>query len=85
MLRFLDQTTTFLPREATLNVPEERTGLLFVFRAFDRVSYAILLNTTDPVTVGDVVRQPVARRAAPSPRSRHERRCPHAGRGRRSR
>jgi len=29
-----------------------------VFRVFDRVSYAILLNTTDPVQVGDFIRKP---------------------------
>ena len=57
MLRFLDQTTTFLPQHQ-LQVPDERVGLLFVFRVFERVSYAILLNTTDPVVVGDAVRRP---------------------------
>lgn len=57
MLRFLDQTTTFLPKNQ-LQVPDERAGLLFVFRVFDRVAYAILLNATDPVVVGDVVRRP---------------------------
>lgn len=57
MLRFLDQTTTFLPKNQ-LQVPDERIGLLFVFRVFDRVAYALLLNTTDPVTVGDSVRRP---------------------------
>jgi len=29
-----------------------------VFRVFDNVSFAILLNTTDPVTPGDYVRNP---------------------------
>ncbi|MEO8485244.1 MAG: LysM peptidoglycan-binding domain-containing protein [Betaproteobacteria bacterium] len=57
MLRFLDQTTTFLPQK-TLAVPDERVGLMFVFRVFDRVAYAILLNTTDPILVGDAVRRP---------------------------
>jgi len=57
MLRFLDQTTTFLPKQQ-LAVPDERAGLLFVFRVFDNVAYAILLNTTDPVVVGDAVRRP---------------------------
>jgi|SoiMethySBSTD1v2_1073268.scaffolds.fasta_scaffold540450_2 hypothetical protein len=57
MLRFLDQTTVFVP-DRYLNVPEERVGLVFVFRTFDRVSYGLLLNTTDPVTVGDFVRKP---------------------------
>jgi hypothetical protein len=32
--------------------------LLFVFRVFDRVAYAVVLNTTDPVFPGDVVRKP---------------------------
>ena len=44
--------------ERWLNVPDERSGLLFVFRVFDRVSYALLLNTTDPVVVGNIVRNP---------------------------
>jgi LysM domain-containing protein len=57
LLRYLDQTTYFTP-DHYLQVPEERTGLMFVFRAFDRVSYALLVNTTDPVVVGDVFRKP---------------------------
>src|SRR5205823_4834782 len=37
----------------TLQTPAERIGLLFVFRVFDYVSFAILLNTIDPVAPGD--------------------------------
>jgi len=37
---------------------DERTGLMFVFRTFDHVSYAVLLNTTDPVRPGDYARTP---------------------------
>jgi hypothetical protein len=50
--------TRFFQPERLLDVPDERSGLLFVFRVFDRVAYAIVLNTTDPVAVGDYVRNP---------------------------
>lgn len=57
IVRFLEQTTWFV-KDKFLEVPQERTGLMFVFRTFDRVAYAILLNTTDPVQIGDYVRKP---------------------------
>jgi hypothetical protein len=57
ILRYLDQSTWYTP-DHYLDVPEERVGLMFVFRTFDKVSYAVLLNTTDPVVVGDHYRQP---------------------------
>ena len=57
ILRFLDPTKTFTP--AVLVSPaDERVGLMFVFRTFDRVSYAIVLNTTEPVRPGDYGRTP---------------------------
>lgn len=57
ILRFLDSTTVFTPREY-VQPADERTGLMFVFRTFDRVSYAVVLNTTDPVRPGDYARTP---------------------------
>jgi|KBSSwiStaDraftv2_1062776.scaffolds.fasta_scaffold00638_10 hypothetical protein len=57
ILRFLDNTTGFTPRE-WVQPADERTGLLFVFRTFDRVSYAVVLNSTDPVRTGDYARKP---------------------------
>jgi hypothetical protein len=57
IVRFIDQTVSYKP-EAYLNIPDERTGLLFVYRVFDRVSYGILVNTTDPISVGDLARNP---------------------------
>jgi hypothetical protein len=53
-----DQTQVLQPVRADLAVPDERTGLVFVFRVFDRLSYGIVLNTTDPVMAGDFVRNP---------------------------
>jgi len=55
--RWLDPTTFYRP-DAFVDVPDERIGLAFVFRVFDRVSYALVLNTTDPVEAGDYVRKP---------------------------
>ncbi|MFA7268133.1 MAG: LysM domain-containing protein [Sterolibacterium sp.] len=39
-------------------LPDERYGLLFVFRVFERVSYALVMNVTRSVEVGDVVAAP---------------------------
>ena len=48
-----------LPSErATVKMPDERTGLLMVFRAFDRLSYALVLEITDTVQLGDKVTNP---------------------------
>lgn len=45
-----------LPAEVKL--PDERNGLLFVFRTFERVSYALIMSSRLPVVVGDVVQTP---------------------------
>lgn len=37
----------------SIKLPDERNGLIFVFRVFDKVSYALIMNVTNPVTVGD--------------------------------
>lgn len=36
-----------------LKLPDERNGLLMVFRTYERVSYALILEITDGVRVGD--------------------------------
>ena len=51
----VDKTTA---DKAALRLPDERHGLLFVFRVFERVSYALILNVQDPVRAGDRFTQP---------------------------
>ena len=41
------------PSRPLMKLPDERNGLLMVFRTFDRVSYALILEITDGVRVGD--------------------------------
>jgi hypothetical protein len=41
-----------------IKLPDERNGLLMVFRAFDKVSYALVLETSEGVKVGDRVVSP---------------------------
>jgi hypothetical protein len=44
--------------KAAMKLPDERHGLLFVFRVFDRMSYALILNVQEPVKPGDRFTQP---------------------------
>lgn len=46
------------PRQEPVQLPEERFGLLMVFRTFDNLSYALTLGVERPVSPGDVVRTP---------------------------
>jgi len=46
------------PQRPLIKLPDERHGLLFVFRVFDRVSYALILHVLDPVRPGDRFTQP---------------------------
>ena len=42
-----------------LKLPDERNGLLMVFRTFERVSYALVLEITDGVRTGDRLVNPL--------------------------
>ncbi len=46
----IDKTDAAKP---LLKLPDERNGLLMVFRSFDRVSYALVLDIVTAVNVGD--------------------------------
>lgn len=41
-----------------VRLPPERYGIVFVFRVFEKVSYGLVLNSTRPVNVLDVVQTP---------------------------
>jgi hypothetical protein len=44
--------------DSKIKLPDERSGLAFVFRVFDRVSYALVMHVTRPVSPLDVVQNP---------------------------
>lgn len=52
----------FLPSNAfsktQVRLPDERDGMLFVFRVFDRMSYALIISASEPVRPGDRFTQP---------------------------
>ena len=45
-------------RKVDIPVPSERVGLMFVFRSFAHISYALVLQAEDTVDVNDFVRTP---------------------------
>ena len=49
--RFEGETKTYM-------LPEERYGLMFIFRVFDRVAYALVMDANRPVKLGDAARTP---------------------------
>ena len=54
-------TDTTKPKDspdAIIHLPDERNGEVFVFRVFDRVSYALIMRITRPVKPLDVVENP---------------------------
>ena len=46
------------PAKPQIKLPDERHGLLFVFRVFERVSYALIVSVQEPVRTGDKFSQP---------------------------
>ena len=54
--RIVDKTDPALP---TIKLPDERNGLLMVFRTFDKLSYALVLEITSGVKIGDRLVNPL--------------------------
>ena len=54
--RVVDKTD---PARPELKLPNERNGLLMVFRTFDRLSYGLILDITEGVKVGDRLVNPL--------------------------
>jgi hypothetical protein len=46
------------PSKPEIKLPNERNGLLMVFRTFDKLSYALILQITDGVRIGDRLANP---------------------------
>ncbi len=42
----------------SIQLPPERYGLIFVFRTFDAVSYALVMDSSRPIQPGDIVQTP---------------------------
>ena len=53
-----DRTKPRNAPDARIQLPDERAGLAFVFRVFDRISYALVMQITRPVAPLDVVQTP---------------------------
>jgi LysM domain len=51
----LRQTSTFAPK---VKLPDERAGMLLVFKTFDRVSYGLIVGASGAMHVLDIVRTP---------------------------
>jgi hypothetical protein len=41
-----------------VRLPDERNGLVFVFRVFEKMSYAMVMKATKPIYIGDIVQTP---------------------------
>ncbi len=48
----------FKRNNATIKLPDEQSGTLFVFRTFKHISYGLIMQSTEPVEVGDVAKSP---------------------------
>lgn len=55
--KVIDDTVSGIEAD-TVTIPREATGLMMVFRTFERVSYALVMEAVRPIYVGDAVGNP---------------------------
>jgi hypothetical protein len=48
----------FKRNNATIKLPDEQSGTLFIFRTFKQISYGLIMQVTEPVEIGDVAKSP---------------------------
>ena len=46
------------PPDGPIVLPDERNGLIFVFRVFEKMSYAMVMRANRPIYIGDMVQTP---------------------------
>ena len=51
-------TDRYHGRKSDVTLPDEPVGQIYVFRTFQKISYALMMNATQPVEVGDAVNTP---------------------------
>ncbi|MBX3639087.1 MAG: LysM peptidoglycan-binding domain-containing protein [Nitrosomonas sp.] len=52
------RSQTRMPDGRMIALPDERSGLVFVFRVFDHVSYALVVQSTGSILIQDAVKNP---------------------------
>jgi hypothetical protein len=50
--------TKFTANYATVKLPDERSGTLLVFTVTDRMSYGLVVESTQPMRIGDFIKHP---------------------------
>ncbi len=53
-----DRSSIFDTSAKVIKLPDERNGLVFVFRVFEKVSYALVMSAQRSVKIGDVAQKP---------------------------
>jgi hypothetical protein len=56
--QYPDEATHIKTATGPIRLPDERNGVLLVFRVFDRLSYALVMRSTRPIYVGDAIQTP---------------------------